>query len=369
MLNRTPKPRTREGNVRKRWHDSVQNIPSLGCSVCPDRGVCGGLRVAEPLFWCLDYCCGKPDSCDVVCRNNSKFVDYVREINGFAFDTSAPLPRLTKPILPASVPLVFHGNSRADELDVEAAALPFARMFDHRNGNPKYETRDQLRSAFRLAPRTKILLSGTDKDWPIERWWHLGRERRVRILRTLKRLDVSLVTSPNYSLFIDQPRWDDLHAMKRISLVHSEMLNEGIATALHINGRTETDFHRWAEYLKKRSEIEFVAYEFATGTRWVDRRELHITWLASLAEEVGRPLDLIVRGGGEILPRLRRVFSQVVFIDTTSFMKTVKRRRAVLTEGGRMVWRPWPTKPDAPLDDLLNCNSATVATWIANQVA
>jgi hypothetical protein len=35
---------------------------------------------------------------------------------------------------------------------------------------------------------------------------------------------------------------DDLHSIKRIALVHSEFLDEGLPAALHVNGRSEADF-------------------------------------------------------------------------------------------------------------------------------
>src|SRR5712691_3079881 len=70
---------------RNSWHDADQNTVSLGCSICPDRIMCGGLKVFNSVFSCLDYCCGVPASCGdkFVCPNNSHFADRVREIGGF----------------------------------------------------------------------------------------------------------------------------------------------------------------------------------------------------------------------------------------------------------------------------------------------
>jgi hypothetical protein len=241
-------------------------------------------------------------------------------------------------------------------------------MFDRRTGKARFETRAELCSAFKIAQDATIFLSGTDSDPPIENWWGLGRELRRSVIRSLKELGITATTSPNYSLFIDQPRWDDLHAMKRIAIVHGEILNEGLPVALHVNGRTETDFHRWTRYIQDRPEVQILAYEFATGTGWIGRRELHLRWLTDLASRVGRPLDLIVRGGVELLPALARSYSNVTFIDTAAFMRTMKRRRAVVTEAGKLSWRPAPTDIGIPVDDLLNHNVTTVTTWICSQL-
>jgi hypothetical protein len=370
MLNRPQRDSPRSKTIRKgrkKWHHEHRNLPSLGCTICPEYKICGGLKVSKPLFWCLDYCCRKPKTCDVVCRNNPKFVDHVREVAGFDLGTVARAPIVMKPSLARAVPLLFHGNSRRSALKAQAVALPFARMFDRRTGQARFTNRADLCDAFKIDPLTMILLSGTDSDPPIENWWQIGRDNRLNVIRILRDLGVVLATSPNYSLFIDQPRWDDLHSMKRIGIVHSEMLNEGFQAALHVNGRTETDFRRWTEFLQSRPEVQILAYEFATGTGWVGRREIHVEWLTKLAGDVGRPLDIIIRGGVELIPALAPAFANVTFIDTSAFMRTMKRRRVVLTEGGKLLWRAAPTEIGAPLDDLLNENVVNVTTWIRSQ--
>ncbi len=92
--------------------------------------------------------------------------------------------------------------------------------------------------------------------------------------------------------------------MKRIAIVHWEFLDEGLPAALHVNGRTETDFRRWAAFVADRPEITLLAYEFATGTGRAGRRGQHAAWLVDLARQVGRPLAIVVRGGADVLPAL-----------------------------------------------------------------
>jgi hypothetical protein len=75
------------------------------------------------------------------------------------------------------------------------------------------------------------------------------------VIRALKAAGVGLVTTPNYSLFLDRPRWDDMHAMKRIALMHEEFLAEGMPAALHVNGRTDSDFRHWGSYVTARPKF------------------------------------------------------------------------------------------------------------------
>ena len=43
---------------RKLWHDGQRHPPSLGCRVCPERAMCGCLRIAPPFYDCLGFCRG-----------------------------------------------------------------------------------------------------------------------------------------------------------------------------------------------------------------------------------------------------------------------------------------------------------------------
>ena len=142
-------------------------------------------------------------------------------------------------------------------------------------------------------------------------------------------------------------------------------MEEGLSAALHVNGRTEADFARWASYLASRPEITHVSYEFGTGTGWARRRVQHAAWLAGLALSVGRPLTLVVRGGTDLLPSLASAYASVTVLETNVFMKTVMRQRAVPADtGAPLTWQASPTPLGATLDGLWADNWATVETGL-----
>lgn len=345
---------------RKLWHDAKTNTASMGCAGCPEIGVCGGLRVSTALFDCLNFCCGTPESCDRVCRYHPDFAARVREVETFALETVARAPRLPTPTLPRVVPILYHGHRRTTPLEHDTVALSLYGMFDRRSGALRYGSHEAVCQEYRIQPGAQLILTGTTTDAPLERWWELGESGRRRVLRSLPGLGVVLATTPNYSVFTDQPRWGDLHSMKRIAIVQQEFASEGIPTALHINGRTDQDFRRWADYVASRPEITHLAYEFTTGTRWPGRREQHARWLAEVAAAAGRPLELVVRGGSEVLPELLGAFPQVTVLNATAFMKTMMRRRALCGPTASLQWLPSPTPNGATLDDLLADNVAAV---------
>lgn len=372
MLNRVPevpaqKPARNSRKERRLWHDEMRNPLSLGCSGCPELGSCGGLRLDLRSFDCLDFCCKNPSTCDRVCRNNPDYVERVREVGGFDL-TSIPRARpLAAPELPPVVPVLFHGSRRTSPIAASAAALPLYHMLDRRTGEPRYASHEALCAAYGIAPGTPLVLTGTDRDHPLESWWSLSGERRRAIIRAAKAAGVVMATTPNFSLFSDRPRWDDLHAIMRIALAHWEFMEEGLPAALHVNGRTEADFARWSAYLASRPEITHVAYEFATGTGWAGRRKQHAAWLTSLAQSVGHPLTLIVRGGVDVLPSLASAYARVTVLETNVFMKTMMRQRATPAGTGTPPsWQASPTPSGAPLDGLLADNLAAVETWLSS---
>ena len=353
---------------RRLWHRPTHATGGLGCTACPDRHVCGGLRLQAAFFDCLQFCCHNPGNCDRVCRNHPDYVDRVREVDTFSLDTVARAPVLSAPALPCLVPVIYHRTGRDGPPVMDTAALSLYALFDRRSGLPLHMSRASLTDAFALRPNSTVVLTGIDRDPPLERWWALGKERRLRIIQAMSAAGIGLVTTPNYSLFTDRPRWDDLHAIKRIAIVHEEFLRAGLPAALHINGRTDSDFQRWASYIADRSEITHLACEFTTGTGWKRRRAQHTAWLTWLAEAVDRPLHLVVRGGLDQLQTLAGTFSGVTVLDTSIFMKTMKRQIAYLESNAALGWKSIQTHRGAPLDGLLANNFYTVNAWISKLV-
>ena len=201
---------------RKLRHDGTLHQVPLGCTKCRERPLCGGLAVEASLWSCLSLCCGTPSSCDRVCRNNPGFVARVHEI--FGFDLSLPpAPVLPRRMLPDVVPEIYHSSARVRPFAPGAASVSLYRMFNRRTGDPRHGSHADLCRHFQIAQGTPFILTGIQQDRPLERWWELGRLKRRKVIRAARDCGAVLATSPNYSLFLDRPRWDDLHAIKRIA--------------------------------------------------------------------------------------------------------------------------------------------------------
>lgn len=338
--------------IKSLTDDPVANSLALGCAPCPHLPTCGGLCLPAGIMDCLDLCCKTRDRCTRVCRNKpASFVDQIREIGGFEFHNVPRTPARRVHMRSNIAPLIYHGSRRVRALRHDTFALRLPDLVNFKTASLKFVDRSTLCKSFGIDPAAQIILTGVNLDHRIEPWWSLGA-KRVPLIHSMVSFGIELVTAPNFSVVLDQPRTDDMHAMKRIAIVFSEFQEHGLACALHPNGRTDRDFDRWGEFIANRPEISVLAYEFITGPGRVARKPFHLARLADLAHAAGRDLDIIVRGDPSVIPYLRQHFRNVVYIETTAFMKTIKRQRAERVGNDRLRWTPSPTAPEGDTDQL-----------------
>lgn len=360
----TPRPQDQPvaPNLRRqkrRWDEGDALPMAMGCLGCPDLGTCGGMHKKQDAYWCLDDCCGEPGTCDGMCPNNpAGFRDRMREINGLELDNISRAAPCPAPELPRYIPYLYHGSRRAKPLDLNTIALPL-RNFHSPDGRLRFKSRAEVEARFGIGPQTRIVLIGSGRDKAIEAWWKLS-ELRLPILAGLRTLGVVLVTGPNYSMFTDEVRYNDMHAMKRIGTAWQEIVAAGVPGAYHLNARTPQDYRRLATFIAERGEVTDVAFEFKTGAAWRTRLPFHVAELVQLAARVERPLNLVMVGGIVVLPALGAAFNRVTYIDTSAFMATMHRQRLYLNNEGKMKKAGEFTLDGQLLDGLFRENIATM---------
>lgn len=347
-------------SMRTHWSTPDATM-SLGCRNCPELAECGGQTIRAGGFDCLQYCCNDPQNCRSVCPNAPTFADRVREVGGFALETpiASPLP---SPVQSGYVPMIFHNSARAGDLVTRAAAMPLYRFFDQ-FGDCRYQSRRDVSDGFKVDGNAELILSGVAQDKEVEKWWKLQTAGRVKAIGNLRRLGITMVTTPNFSLIVNRPRWDDLHSMARIAEVYHELVSEGQPAALHVNGRTQRDFERWAEYVSAHAEVTHLAYEFTTGTGHAIRMQQHTEWLSFVARSAGRRLGLILRGGAKVAGALARHYD-VTFLDTSAFEKAHHRFVASIDDDHHRKWTKRSTVVGDPIDNLLAENVRVSHAWM-----
>lgn len=347
-------------SVSKLTHDPEKWQKSLFCNTCPDLGRCGGIAT-QLGGHCYMHCCGGKADCQTVCRQNPEFKAQIREIGGFDLANVSRVKPVPQFPLSGTAPLLVHGKVRQVPVASEIVAVKLREVVQMTSGRLRYSDRDELARALKFQPDAHVVVTGIEQDKWVEPWWSLGRESRRALLREFLKLNIALVTPPNFSLFCDQPRPNDFSAMKRIALVQAEFLEAGIPCALHPHIITETDSLRWADFVAARPEIQTIAYEFTTGAGRLSIRSRHIDHLARLADSAGRPLDLVVRGDQKILAELASHYRNVLYIDTNAFMKTMHREFAIRTSNRDLRWKSVTTPDDISVDALLQHNVLEVS--------
>jgi hypothetical protein len=199
-MNRRPphEPSRHFPQPQRLWDDPTRHPPSLGCPTCLERDRCGGVHTDAGIVDCRDLCsCKDKSKCDMVCRFNPRlFVARMREVSGLGFENAPRAPANGVPDLPTIVPFVDHRYGRVATLDEPVVALSLYELVNLATGRSHVASRAELADRFRIPESATIIVSGVDKDGPIERWWEL--KERAAILDALGTLGIALVTTPNY---------------------------------------------------------------------------------------------------------------------------------------------------------------------------
>ncbi|PQA87590.1 hypothetical protein [Hyphococcus luteus] len=350
--------------LRDLAHNPYRRSTNLFCQGCADFNRCGGIAAKEGAGYCYNHCCGGKPDCETVCRQNPNFDAQIREIGGFDFGNIPHSAPLRAPALRGAAPLILHGKRRTGLLIAPIVAIKLRDLVNLRTGTLKYADRSALASAFKIRADSHLVITGIEQEHFVEPWWSLGRKARAPLLKEIAAMGIALVTPPNFSLFNDVPRTSNFSALKRIGMVQAEFNVAGIPCSLHPHIRNETDSARWVAYVAERPEIKSIAYEFSTGAGRYPVKDMHIEHLTRLAQQSGRPLDLVIRGDQRILPILRGVYRNVLYIDTNAFMKTMHRQSAIRSGNAGLDWVSQRTPEGAHLDDLLqhNVDEVTFAT-------
>ncbi len=342
-------------NVRQKlanpslWHQEGEEV-KLGCTKCPELHQCGGLSIAASAFNCMDLCCGTPNGCRrVICPNQRRYSNMVNEAGGLDL---RPYKGRVAPMLviPDYVPCMLDVGTLVGPLPLPAVAISLYSIIDANTGLPRFTSRNELLARFKVDSDARLVITATGSDRNVERFWHVFRAKKTA--EAIRMLRPSLIATPNFSTHADVVRHDNLVSMSRIASCFDEFASAGLPTALHVNGRTTHDFHRWAEYLNASPSIYAVAYEMGTMGRSSPRRAWHSAHLATLARAVRRPLTLLLRAGFAHIPELSSAFARVIAIDTSPNMKAKMRRSAHRVEG-QLSWDATRTPSGTPIDKLL----------------
>jgi len=140
----------------------------------------------------------------------------------------------------------------------------------------------------------------------------------------------------------------------------------GIPAIPHINASTRADWKKWVDICKSFPDSRFCSMEFQTGLgNGVDadaRRNKYLDNLQDLQIACGGRIHPIVLGGIQAAERLAKICPSFSVVDTTPFMKTMKRRKPLLWGASRN-WQLVSTRNLEDLSQRLQDNINDQRAW------
>lgn len=339
------------------------------CGSCAFIDPCGGLAGQLKFAGCFSRCrdsgaCANSDwTC--ICRPK-EFVWRWREVGGVGVANDRPLRPFDGAPLPPYIPMIRGGTTRDALLDEPIVAVSTFDILkrQRRDGyGPVVSDGADLRRFLRVREDAEVFFSSVADDYKLEPYWAYRRFRRVP--DALRALNPRAITVPNFSVFSDAPRIHTVWNLRRMQRAAEELSDAGIQVVLHLNAETEADWQYWTAVLAANPRITVVAKEFSTG---LARRRIGVPELERLARiqrVLERPLHLAAIAGGRYVAEIARLFDSYTIVDSTPYMKAVKRKRAVLGPG--LKWVDNPTEPGEPLDGLVTDNIRTCRAWLAQK--
>jgi hypothetical protein len=236
-------------------------------------------------------------------------------------------------------------------VDVPWVALHGGRVFGAggRGITPKH--RIPLSDAYRLGTNTKIALELYVEDRVLEGLW----SSRRTIIRELPALGFDLILAPNFSVWRDHSRFEQLVQQRRAFAFYHELLEAGLPAVPDVGWSLfEPDGRLWAEWINGQPDLRAVSI-FCGGRKiHAERRALRETVEdIRLFHRAVRPEVTFILGGVHATERLvmfRRAAPERRLVVCNGMAYACAQRRRVLGQAPELVAR------SARECFLLNCS-------------
>jgi hypothetical protein len=313
----------------------------LMCDRCPAAARCG----RTPNF-CLRGRCG--DCADPLLRMDVRQA-VIDHLGGLDLGWRRPVRHPQPADLPDHLPVLV--QAYADAVDVPWVALHGGRVFGSagRGITPKH--RLPLRDAYRLGTHTKIALELYVEDRVLEGLW----SSRQAIIRELPALGFDLILAPNFSVWRDHSRFEQLVQQRRAFAFYHELVEAGLPAVPDVGWSLfEPDGRLWAEWINGQPDLRAVSI-FCGGRKiHAERRALRETVEdIALFHRAVRPEVTFILGGvhaPERLVMLRRAAPGRRLVVCNGMAYGCAQRRRVLGQA------PSPVARSARECFLLNCS-------------
>lgn len=236
----------------------------LVCDRCPAAARCE----RTPNF-CLRGRCG--DCADQLLRMDVRQA-VIDHLGGLDLNWPRPVRHPQPADLPDHLPVLV--QAYADVVDVPWVALHGGRVFGAAGLGITPKHRLPLDEAYRLGSHTKIALELYVEDRVLEGLW----SSRRTIIRELPALGFDLILAPNFSVWRDHSRFEQLVQQRRSFVFYHELVEAGLPAVPDVGWSLfEPDGRQWAEWINAQPDLRAVSI-FCGGRKiHAERRALRET--------------------------------------------------------------------------------------------
>jgi len=157
-------------------------------------------------------------------------------------------------LLPDHLPVLV--QAYADPVDLSWVVLHAGRVLGvtGRALTPKH--RRPIREVYRLSTGTRVGLQFYVEDRVLEGLW----ANRQRVIAELNQLGLDLVLSPNFSVWRDHSRFEQLVQQRRSFAFYHELVEAGLPAIPDVGwSRFEPDGRLWAEWINSQPDLSAVS--------------------------------------------------------------------------------------------------------------
>lgn len=213
--------------------------------MCPAAERCG----RQPNF-CLRADGGCSD-----CRSQQELRRRViQQLGGIDFSWPRPVTHHDPGDLPIHLPVLV--QAYPEPLRLPWVVLHGGRVFGitGRTITPKH--RSGLRDTYRLSPSTRLALELYVEDRVLDGLW----AERSRLIPELGELGLDLILSPNFSVWRDASRFEQLVQQRRSFAFYHELREAGLPAIPDVGwSRFEPDGRLWAEWINGQPDLHAVS--------------------------------------------------------------------------------------------------------------
>lgn len=334
-------------------------VPARGCNcrVCPfsksnptapepicsgqnsDCAYCGCARTegAQPAH--VNPC----RTCSIRCGSRTDITAWMADVGGtlgfddIAVDSFFPeaLPRFV-PLMDGSSVREFDQSDSPSGLHWPAYGARFRQVFRRTTHvlSPMFAELG-ARGGLQLTEEQMPVLVGYAEDPLVEAFWSL--RRRDQLVERITAMNWSLILSPNFSMYGNQPRTEHLLNFRRNLLLAEEFAQAGAAVAPNIYWFRKEDLDRYLDWARDTQPVA-LAVNLQTFRTPEDWDEMAMPGLSYLASRLDGAVKLVANGTSRAdrIADLRRLFGDRLYLVSQNAVMGAQQGKLITDSGWKV---------------------------------